>query len=106
MLVEPGREPSVFVDPADPTATKIAWQGRWRTLEQSWRSRRWSQLHDRLDQLNFPRLLCNTSGIAILSTIGAVLSSILVAYGFARFRFPGRNTFFFILIGTIILPSR
>ena len=43
------------------------------------------------NQLNFPRLLFNTAGIAVLSTIGAVFSSILVAYGFARFRFPGRN---------------
>ena len=32
MLVEPGRESSVFVDPNDPTATPIEWQGRWRTL--------------------------------------------------------------------------
>ena len=58
------------------------------------------------NQLNFPRLLTNTFGIALFSTIGAVLSSILVAYGFARFRFPGRNLFFFILLGTIILPNQ
>jgi len=107
MLVEAGRESSVFVDPADPTATKIEWQGRWRTLEQSWQ---FSPLIDNYttvwNQLNFPRLLRNTAGIAILSTIGAVLSSIVVAYGFARFRFPGRNVFFFILLGTIILPNQ
>jgi multiple sugar transport system permease protein len=107
MLVEPGRESSVFVDPSDPTATKIEWQGRWRTLEQSWR---FSPLIDNYttvwNQLNFPRLLGNTFGIALLSTIGAVFSSILVAYGFARFRFPGRNVFFFILLGTIILPNQ
>ena len=36
MLVEPGRESSVFVDPADPTAAPIEWQGRWRTLQQAW----------------------------------------------------------------------
>ena len=53
---------------------------------------------------NFPRLLRNTFGIALLSTIGAVLSSILVAYGFARFRFPGKNALFIVLIATIILP--
>ena len=107
MLVEPGRESSVFVDPTDPTASKISWQGRWRTLEQSWR---FSPMVDNYttvwNQLNFPRLLSNTFGIAILSTIGAVFSSILVAYGFARFRFPGRNAFFFILLGTIILPNQ
>src|SRR4029453_11805660 len=33
-----------------------------------------------------------------------LLSSILVASGFARFRFPGRNLLFIILIATIILP--
>ena len=55
-------------------------------------------------QLNFPRLLFNTAAIAILSTLGAVLSSALVAYGFARFRFPGKNILFIILIATIILP--
>ena len=42
--------------------------------------------------------------IAILSTLGAVLSSALVAYGFSRFRFPGKNILFIILIATIILP--
>lgn len=37
--------------------------------------------------------------------IGTVLSCILVAYGFARFRFPGRDIFFIILISTIFLPG-
>ena len=107
MLVEPGRESSVFVDPSDPTGTKIEWQGRWRTLEQSWQFSPLVENYTTVwNQLNFPRLLFNTAGIAFLSTVGAVLSSILVAYGFARFRFPGRNLFFFILLGTIILPNQ
>jgi multiple sugar transport system permease protein len=107
MLVDPGRESSVFVDPADPSATRIDWQGRWRTLEQSWRFSPLLENYTTVwNQLNFPRLLTNTAGIALLSTIGAVFSSILVAYGFARFRFPGRNFFFFILLGTIILPNQ
>jgi multiple sugar transport system permease protein len=105
ILVEPGRESSVFVDPTDPTATRIDWQGRWRTLEQSWT---FAPLVDNFttawNQLNFPRLLRNTFLVALLSTIGAVLSSVLVAYGFARFRFRGKNGLFVILIATIILP--
>ena len=36
-LVEPGREASGFVDPANPDAGVIQWKGRWRTLTQSWR---------------------------------------------------------------------
>jgi multiple sugar transport system permease protein len=105
MLIEPGRESSLFIDPTDPTATPIEWQGRWRTLEQAWQ---FSPLIENFTtawtQLDFPKLLRNTAGIAILSTIGAVVSSALVAYGFARFRFPGRNVLFIILIATIILP--
>ena len=106
MLIEKGRESSVFADPADTSAATIEWQGHWRTLTQAWTfapltenfSTAWSQL-------NFPRLLLNTVGIAALSTIGAVLSSVLVAYGFARFRFPGRRTSCSsFLLATIILP--
>lgn len=105
ILVEPGRESSVFIDPHDSTQTRIEWQGRWRTLEQAWN---FAPLIDNYttawNQLNFPRLLRNTFLIALLSTIGAVASSILVAYGFARFRFRGKNALFVILIATIILP--
>jgi len=105
ILIEPGRESSVFVDPKDPAATRIEWQGHWRTLSQAWA---FAPLVDNFttawNQLNFPRLLFNTAGIALLSTIGAVVSSTLVAYGFARFRFPGRNALFVVLIATIILP--
>ncbi len=105
MLVEPGRESSVFVDPADPSATKIEWVGRWRTLDQAWTfSPEFGNFSNVWAQLDFPRLLFNTAAIAVLSTVAAVLSSCLVAYGFARFRFPGRNMLFVILIATIILP--
>jgi multiple sugar transport system permease protein len=105
MLVEKGRESSLMVDPNDPTATPFTWQGRWRTLEQAWT---FAPMVENFtvawNQLNFPRLLQNTIAIALLSTIGAVLSSVLVAYGFARFRFPAKNALFVILIATIILP--
>src|SRR6478735_1488364 len=104
MLIKKGRESSVFVDPADPT-TEITWQGRWRQLTQAWQ---FTPILDNFaevwKQLNFPRLLFNTATIAVLSTIAAVFSATLVAYGFARFRFPGRNALFIILLATIILP--
>jgi len=107
MLIDAGRESSTFVDPADASATPIEWEGRWRTLEQAWE---FSPLFENYttvwNQLNFPRLLMNTFGIAFFSTVGAVLSSIVVAYGFARFRFPGRNVLFFLLLGTIVLPNQ
>ncbi len=105
MLVTKGREESTFVDPADAAATPIVWQGRWRTLDQAWTfAPEIANFTTAWSQLNFPRLLFNTAAIAILSTLAAVASSALVAYGFARFRFPGKNILFIVLIATIILP--
>src|SRR3954449_8806868 len=105
MLVKKGRESSTFVDPTDASATPIEWEGHWRTLEQAWTfAPDFSNFTNVWTQLDFPRLLFNTAAIATLSTAAAVASSALVAYGFARFRFPGKNMLFVILIATIILP--
>jgi multiple sugar transport system permease protein len=105
MLVKKGRTESTFVDPTDPGQRPIVWQGAWRTLAQSWTfDPKWANFSTVWSQLSFPRLLFNTAAVALLSTIGAVASSALVAYGFARFRFPGKNILFVILIATIILP--
>lgn len=105
MLVTKGREQSTFVDPKDPAATPIVWDGHWRTLTQAWTfAPEIANFTTAWSQLNFPRLLFNTAAIAVLSTIGAVSSGVVVAYGFARFRFPFKNILFIVLIATIILP--
>ena len=104
-LIEPHREDAVFIDPADPAAGPITWEGRWRTLEQSWTfSLEWSSFTRAWEILNFPRMFFNTFAIAAISTVGAVISAICVAYGFSRFRFPGRNGLFLMMLATIILP--
>ncbi len=104
-LVKPGRTQSTFVDPADP-ATPIVWEGSWRTLERGWQvSPTWSNYADVWDLIDYPRLLFNTVVVAIIGTIGVLLSCTLVAYGFARFRFPGRTVLFTLLIATIFLPE-
>ena len=105
LLVKPGRKQSTFIDPADASQTPIIWEGSWRTLQQSWVFEpKFTNFSTVWSELDFPKVFFNTGAIALLSTIGAVLSSVLVAYGFARFRFPGRNMAFVILIATIILP--
>jgi multiple sugar transport system permease protein len=104
-LVEPHREDAVFIDPANPDAGPITWVGRWRTLQQAWQlSLRWDNFAEVWDTINFGKLLFNTFGIAIISTVGTLISSICVAYGFSRFRIPGKNALFVILLSTIILP--
>lgn len=104
-IIEKGRQESVFIDPADPEAGPIVWEGAWRTLEpireQSWQ---WSNYREAWDFISFPRLLFWTLLYAFVTMVGAVMSSAFVAYGFARFRFPGRGVLFIVLIGSIILP--
>ena len=72
MLIEKGRESSIVVDPNDPTATPIEWQGRWRTLEQAWT---FAPLVDNfttgVEPARTSRCCCGTrSAIAMLSTLG------------------------------------
>jgi multiple sugar transport system permease protein len=51
------------------------------------------------------RWMGNTLIVAVLGVISVVISSSLVAYGFARLRFPGRNMLFALVIGTYLLPG-
>jgi len=105
-LVKKGREQSTFVDPADPS-TQIPWKGRWRTLERVWTfSPNWGNYSEAWQAINFGRLFLNTFLIGIIGTFGTVVSCTLVAYGFSRFRIPGKNILFIILVGTIILPPQ
>jgi multiple sugar transport system permease protein len=105
-LVKPGRTQSQFIDPADPAAGPIAWDGAWRTLSKAWvLAPAWQNYVDVWNLIDFPRLLFNTVALAVIGMIGTVVSCTLVAYGFARFRFPGRSILFTILIATIFLPS-
>ncbi|MCB0121697.1 MAG: carbohydrate ABC transporter permease [Caldilineaceae bacterium] len=48
----------------------------------------------------------NTIYITVINIFGLVLSSSLVAFGFARIRFWGRNVIFMILLATMMLPSQ
>ncbi|MBV7330475.1 carbohydrate ABC transporter permease [Chloroflexi bacterium TSY] len=47
----------------------------------------------------------NTLVVSTLATVGTVISSVLVAYSFARLRWPERNFFFSLSLGTMMLPT-
>ena len=105
-LVTKGRQESKFVDPANPGAGLITWVGSWRTLEPAFAlAPHWENYPEVWELIDFPILLRNTILIAIIGVIGTVSSCTLVAYGFARFRFRGRNLLFTLLIATIFLPA-
>jgi len=59
-----------------------------------------------LSRVPFARWFWNTSVIAFFQVIGATASSTIVAYGFSRFRFPGRDVLFMITLGTMMFPGQ
>lgn len=52
----------------------------------------------------WPRFL-NTVFITVLCIIGQVISSTLVGYALSRIKFPGRKFWFYLFVGSMMLPS-
>jgi multiple sugar transport system permease protein len=66
----------------------------------------WHNYKDAATLLPFGKYLLNTLFIAVLVIFGTVLSSTLVAYGFARLSFRGRDKLFALCIATMLLPGQ
>jgi multiple sugar transport system permease protein len=60
---------------------------------------------DEVAGVTFWTYVKNTVLITGLSVLGAVLSNPLIAYGFARIDWPGRDKVFFLVLATIFVPS-
>lgn len=105
-MAKKGRQASLFVDPTNLDKGEFNCNVSWRALDRSWKfSPTYSNYTEVWNTINFPGLLWNTFFYAVMSNIGVLLSCTLVAYGFARFRFPGRDFLFVLLISTIFLPA-
>jgi ABC-type glycerol-3-phosphate transport system permease component len=65
----------------------------------------WNNYWDAWNTYNFNRYMMTTIiRYAIPTTLGAVLSSAIVAYGFARLRWPGRDLLFAVCMATMMVP--
>ena len=56
--------------------------------------------------ITFATFFKNSIIITVLATIGAVISSTMVAYGFARANFTGKRGLFFCMMITMMLPNQ
>ena len=105
-LYKPSRRSSQFIDPQNPEAGPILWDGQWRSLKPIYRFKpTLDNFRDFLSIAKLPLYFKNTLIVALISEIGLLFSSIAVAYGFSRFRIPGGRYIFFLLIATIMIPS-
>ena len=65
---------------------------QWRNFELAWTA------------TEFGVFFRNSTIVTVLGIIGQMASSILVAYGFARFNFPGRNALFLLCLSGMMMP--
>ena len=54
----------------------------------------------------FLQIYANSVEVAVLVTVGQLVTCTLAAFAFARLNFPGRDTLFFIMIAGLLFPAR
>src|SRR4051794_10585382 len=74
-----------------PTLLPVQW--RPENYAEAWRA------------ANFPRFFLNSVVISLATVLGTLVTSVLAAYAFARLRFPGRDIFFLVFLGTMMIPQ-
>ena len=89
-------ENQLFVYPIRWIPDPILWENYLRAF---------SELGRIAPGMTFMRIIGNTLFITLLSMIAELAAVTLVAYGFARFRFPGRDVLFFVMLSTMMLPG-
>jgi multiple sugar transport system permease protein len=57
-----------------------------------------------IGKITFATFFANSVFYSVLSTIGTVISSAIVAYGFARIKFFGKNFWFVCMMLTLMIP--
>ena len=65
---------------------------------------RWENYNDVFTLAPFATFLWNSVIVTALAVLGQTLSAAVVAYGFSRFRFPGRDMLFIVVLATMMLP--
>jgi ABC-type glycerol-3-phosphate transport system permease component len=65
----------------------------------------WRNYPDALKTFPFWHYAWNTVQITVPVTVGTTISSAVVAYSFARLRWPGRDLLFYLVLATLMIPN-
>jgi ABC-type glycerol-3-phosphate transport system permease component len=66
----------------------------------------WGNFKEIFTRVPLGRYMLNTVLLVVANIVGQLFSVPLVAYAFARLRFPGREPIFFIVIATMMVPTQ
>lgn len=84
-----------------PDAQLFAYPPEWIPKPPQWRN-----FLDAIEYFPFWRYLRNSVIVTVLAVFGQVFSASIVAYGFARLRWPGREVVFFLVLATLMIPAQ
>ncbi|HPH97564.1 MAG TPA: carbohydrate ABC transporter permease [Anaerolineaceae bacterium] len=66
----------------------------------------WDNFRLALTKYPFARFIMNTFFLVGINIVGELLSVPVIAYAFARLRFPGKKIFFILMLSTLMIPSQ
>jgi len=78
------------------TLKLIPSQFMWNSYSEGWKGS---------GQFTFGAFFVNTFKLVIPTVICTLISSVIVAYGFARFEFPLKSMFFMLMLSMLMLPN-
>ena len=79
------------------------WHTRWENYAETLRG---PEATIGTESIGFLTYMRNSFFISIMAVIGQVLSSSLVAFGFSRLHFRGREVLFIVLLATLMIPGQ
>ncbi len=66
----------------------------------------WGNFKAAIEYFPFWLYFRNSTIVTVLAVFGQVFSASIVAYGFAKLRWPGREVVFFLVLATLMIPSQ
>jgi multiple sugar transport system permease protein len=64
----------------------------------------WGNFRESTEAFPFWRYARNTVIVTVITIVGAVISNPIIAYGFSRIQWPGRDKVFLVVLATVFMP--
>jgi ABC-type glycerol-3-phosphate transport system permease component len=67
---------------------------------------RWQNYTEAFAKYPLGQFMLNSAFLVVVNIIGHFISVPIIAYGFARLRFPGKSVLFLLMLSTMMIPSQ
>ncbi len=78
----------------------FAWPPQWIPT-----TPHWENFVEAFSRYPMGRFMLNSTFLVATNIVGELIAVPLIAYGFARLRFPGKNVLFVVVLGTMMIPG-